>query len=70
MEVQLHTFLTSALGEGEWSASRPDHFTFRERDPGIHWIGGWVGLRPLLDAVVKRKIPRLIFIQIIIILRL
>jgi hypothetical protein len=22
-----------------------------------HWIGGWVGLRVDLDAVVKRKIP-------------
>jgi hypothetical protein len=24
---------------------------------GIHWIGGWVGSRAVLDAVVKRKIP-------------
>jgi hypothetical protein len=23
-----------------------------------HWIGGWVGPRAVLDAVVKRKIPR------------
>jgi hypothetical protein len=23
----------------------------------MHWIGGWVGLRAILDAVVKRKIP-------------
>jgi hypothetical protein len=22
-----------------------------------HWIGGWVGPRAVLDAVVKRKIP-------------
>jgi hypothetical protein len=22
-----------------------------------HWIGGWVGLRPRLDALVKRKTP-------------
>jgi hypothetical protein len=29
-----------------------------ERDPGTHWIGGWVGPRAVLDAVVvKRKIP-------------
>jgi hypothetical protein len=25
--------------------------------PGTHWIGGWVGHRAVLDAVVKRKIP-------------
>jgi hypothetical protein len=29
----------------------------RERNPGTHWIGGWVGTRAVLDAVVKRKIP-------------
>jgi hypothetical protein len=27
----------------EWSASRPGRFTPRERAPGSHWIGGWVG---------------------------
>jgi hypothetical protein len=48
----IHTF-TSALDGGEWSASRPGRFTSRERAPGTHWIGGWVGSR----AVVKRKIP-------------
>jgi hypothetical protein len=25
--------------------------------PGTHWIGGWVGPRAVLDAMVKRKIP-------------
>jgi hypothetical protein len=49
--------LTSALQGGEWSASRPGRFTPRERDPGTHWIGGWVGPTAVLDAVVKRKIP-------------
>jgi hypothetical protein len=49
--------LTSELDGGEWSASRPDRFTPRERAPGTHWIGGWVGPRAVLDAVVKRKIP-------------
>jgi hypothetical protein len=27
------------------------------RAPGTNWIGGWVGPRAVLDAVVKRKIP-------------
>jgi hypothetical protein len=31
----------------------------RERVPATHWIGGWVGPRASLDAVVKRKIPSL-----------
>jgi hypothetical protein len=29
----------------------------RKEPPGTHWIGGWVGSRAVLDAVVKRKIP-------------
>jgi hypothetical protein len=47
--------LTSVLDGGEWSASRPDRFIPKERAPGTHWIGGWVGPRAILDAVVKRK---------------
>jgi hypothetical protein len=47
--------LTSALDGGEWSASHPGLFTPRERAPGAHWIGGWVGPRAVLDAVVKKK---------------
>jgi hypothetical protein len=49
--------LTLALDGGEWSASRPGRFTPRERAPGIHWIGGWVSPRAILDVVGKRKIP-------------
>jgi hypothetical protein len=40
---------------GECSASHPSRFTLRERAPGTHWIGGWVGPRTGLDAVVKGK---------------
>jgi hypothetical protein len=46
--------MTSALDEGEWLASRPSRFTTRERAPSTHWIGGWVGPRAVLEAVVKR----------------
>jgi len=46
--------LTTALGRGEWSASRPSSFTARERAPGTHWIGGWLGPRAVLVAVVDR----------------
>jgi hypothetical protein len=33
------------------------HFIPRERAPSIQWKGDWVGLRAILDKVVKRKIP-------------
>jgi hypothetical protein len=46
--------LTSTLDGGEWSVSRPDRFTPKERAPGTNWIGGWVGHRAGMDAVVKR----------------
>jgi hypothetical protein len=49
--------MVSALDGDEWSASRPGRFTPREKALAIHWIGGWVGPRAVLDAVVKRKIP-------------
>jgi hypothetical protein len=57
VELQLHAFLTSALGGGEWSDSRPGRFTPRERAPSSHWIGGWMGPRTVLGTVVKRSIP-------------
>jgi hypothetical protein len=44
--------LASPLDGDEWSASRPGRFTPRERAPGTNWIGGWVGPRTGLDAVV------------------
>jgi hypothetical protein len=57
VEVQLHAFLTSELDGGEWLPSRPGRFTPREWAPGTHWIGGWVGSRVFLEAMVKRRIP-------------
>jgi hypothetical protein len=46
-----------ALEGGEWSASRSGRFTLRERAPGTHWIGGWVGPSVILATEVKRKMP-------------
>jgi hypothetical protein len=51
--------LISALDGGEWSASRPGHFTPGERALGSHWIRGWVGPGTALDRlddVEMRKI--------------
>jgi hypothetical protein len=48
---------TSALDGGEWSDSRPGRLPPKKRAPGTNWIGGWIGSRAVLDAVVKRKIP-------------
>jgi hypothetical protein len=51
--------LISALDGGEWSASSSGNFTPKERALGTHWIGGWVGSRAVLDAVVKKNLsPR------------
>jgi hypothetical protein len=52
VEVKLHAFLTSALDVDGWSDSRPGRFTARERAPGTHCIGGWVGPRAGLDACI------------------
>ena len=41
MEVELHSFLTSALEAGELS---PSSLTVWEREHDVHWIGCWVGL--------------------------
>jgi hypothetical protein len=54
MYSSMHS-LTSTLNWGEWSASRPSHFTPRERATGTQWIAGWLGPRAGLEAVAKRK---------------
>jgi hypothetical protein len=33
VEIQLHTFITSAVNGGEWLSSRPVNFTSEERTP-------------------------------------
>jgi hypothetical protein len=51
VEVYLQAFLNSAL-HGVVSFMPP-----REKAPGTHWIGSWVGPRQIFDAVAKRKDP-------------
>jgi hypothetical protein len=55
VDMQIHVFFTSALIGGEWSASRPGRFIPRERAPGTHWTGRWVGPRTGLDEAEKRQ---------------
>jgi len=55
--ASLHIFLTSVLDGDEWPASDCGRFTAMERGPVTHWIGGLVGSRTGLDAVVKKQIP-------------
>jgi hypothetical protein len=57
VEVQLYAFIILALYGGEWSASRPGHFTPGVNSYGIHWIGDWVVLSAGLDAVAERGSP-------------
>jgi hypothetical protein len=53
------THSLTPLDGGEWSSSLPGRFIPRERAPGTHWIGDWLGPRAILEAVAKRKIPSL-----------
>jgi hypothetical protein len=41
------SFLTLELDGSSWSGSRPCRFTTGKGAPGIHWIGSWVGLKPV-----------------------
>jgi hypothetical protein len=58
-EGEEDSFVLPGLRDKGKSCPCPACFIPRERVPGTHWIGGWVGSRASLDAVVKRKIPRL-----------
>jgi hypothetical protein len=50
-----HTFLTSAIVGGEWSASRLGSFTPGERAPGTRLIGDGLSFRAGLNDVKNRK---------------
>jgi hypothetical protein len=49
MNVQLHTFLTLALDEGEWLASCPGRI-----NSGAYWIRSWMGPRFDVNSVNKK----------------
>jgi hypothetical protein len=58
VKVQIHAFFDFGT-RWRWVISFTSRSLYpREGAPGTHWIGGWVGPRAVLDAVVKRKIPR------------
>jgi len=60
-EVQLHSFLTSVLDAGEWSASRLGHFTAGATASGIHLTGGSESIRDgLRVSTVPEFEPRLV----------
>jgi hypothetical protein len=48
---------SSYLNKVKLSLCLIKHQATKERAPGTHWIGVWVGPRSVLVAVVKRKIP-------------
>jgi hypothetical protein len=53
VDAQTQVFLTSALVEGEWSASLPGRFYPRGKSPQYPLIGGWVDPRAGLDKMEK-----------------
>jgi hypothetical protein len=63
VDVQIHIFLTSTLVGVEWSASLPGRLTPEEKSPLTNFIGGWVGPKPGLDDVEKRKFLTLLGLE-------
>jgi hypothetical protein len=56
-----YSFLTSALDGSEWSASRLGRtLPPWERNPGTHWIEGWVGRGAGLDTETRAEVPLLL----------
>jgi hypothetical protein len=54
VEESLHSFLTSTLDGGDWSASRSGRFAFGEIRPCTQWTGVWVGTGFSTDALDRK----------------
>jgi hypothetical protein len=52
LELHLHSFITAALIEGEWSTQNPTDFPQR-KNAGTDGIGRWLG--PIADVEVVEK---------------
>jgi hypothetical protein len=55
VEAWLHPFLTLTLDGDEWSAWTVA-LQLKERAPGTHCIGDWMGIRAGLQAMRRREV--------------
>ena len=57
METHLNSFLTPASYGVESSALHPGRFSPppRERVSGMHFLGGWVGIRKVSEPKLRNK---------------
>jgi hypothetical protein len=53
---KLHSFLISEVDGDGWSLARSGSFIPKERITGIHWTGGWVGIRAAMDVEANREV--------------
>jgi hypothetical protein len=65
IEVQLYSFITSALYGCKWLHSRDGRFNLWKRAPESIRIGGKLGLIAGFDVVEKRKIVSHVGIRIL-----
>jgi hypothetical protein len=56
VEVKLHEFLTSAIGEDEWSASSIGRFTPGKGARGAYWIVRLAGTQMPIWTLLRREI--------------
>jgi hypothetical protein len=52
-----NSFLTSELGRSIGQLLSLGLFIPMKGALSIHWVRGWVGIRSILDIVVKKQIP-------------
>jgi len=57
VEVYIHAFFDLDTMWRWVVASRPDRFTPKERAPGTHWIGAWVGPRAGIEERNSQSPP-------------